>query len=130
LSALLRSLASGLQPQHRRELAPVVPLAIRPGRPDADRVRDVVAWLVRTQAATWLRHAGVTASGERLAELGDVTSPAEARRGVTLLSTALLTAQRRLDITTAIAGEHAERVDACAWSAWEGAAEACGWAAA
>lgn len=46
-----------------------------------------------------------------------------------LLCDALVTAQRRLDITTAIAGDHADLVESCAWSAWESAADGCGWSA-
>lgn len=131
LQSLLRNLAFGLDPERRQALKDLVPAAVQSQRPaDDELAAGIVDWLVGVQARSWLDAAGLEGVAERLSDVSGTTTGDGARRAVALLGDALVTAHRRLEITTAIAGEHAATVDSIAWSAWERAAEASGWSAA
>ncbi len=97
---------------------------------DQERALRLTDWLVRGHAPPWLRRAGLTESADRLDGLASITENTDLVRAVDLLGNAIVTAGRRLEITTAIAGEHADVVDQISWDAWEAAAERSGWIAA
>ena len=133
LRTYTQHLGRGLDDTRRQELKALVHrLVDTAGRPDEDRARAwaLTDWLVREHAPPWLRRAGLTESADRLEGLGTVTDNADLIRAVDLLGNGIVTASRRLEITTAIAGERAEIVDQIAWDVWEEAAEQTGWIAA
>jgi hypothetical protein len=133
LRTYTRHLGRGLDDTRRQALKAVVQrLVDTADRSEDDHARAwlLTDWLVREHAPPWLRRAGLTESADRLDGLGTVTQNADLIRAVDLLGNAIVTASRRLEITTAIAGERAEVVDRIAWDVWEEAAERTGWIAA
>ena len=134
LRAFCGHLGRGLDADRRQELKHVAIRLVGTGEqstdPDRSRAWMLTDWLVRRHAPPWLRRAGLTESADRLDTLGPVTANAELIRAVDLLGNAIVTASRRLEITTAIAGDSAEIVDQIAWDVWEEAAERSGWIAA
>ena len=134
LASFTRHLGRGLDESRRQRLKHVVVRLVGTAddAPGHDRARawSLTDWLVREHAPPWLRRAGLTESADRLDGLGPVTANADLIRAVDLLGNAIVTASRRLEITTAIAGDAAEVVDRIAWDVWEEAAERTGWIAA
>ena len=143
-----RWLASSLDDDRRQELrtraASLVGTAVPIGNDVGDgaelasteraRAWTAADWLIRVQAATWLRLAGLTEAATRLASLGPTDDHLELVRAVDVLGSAIAIAGRRIDLTSSIAG--ADRpddtllVEQAAWEAWERASEASGWVAA
>jgi hypothetical protein len=101
---------------------------------DAERVALITDWLIRVQAASWLRLAGLVEAAGRLESIGPTRNRRELVRAVDVLGSAILIAGRRIDLTTTIAGNDrtadSELVDQAAWDAWERASETAGWVAA
>jgi hypothetical protein len=101
---------------------------------DSARAWLATDWLIRVQAASWLRRAGLTEAGTRLESIGPTSNHLDLVRSVDVLGSAIMIAGRRIDLTSSIAG--AERADDsalvehAAWEAWERASEAGGWVAA
>ena len=126
-------LGVGLEEPRRQQLrdlaARLVGTAGDPVRDQARALR-LTDWLVRGHAPPWLRQAGLTESADRLDSLASITDNTDLVRAVDLLGNAIVTAGRRLEITTAIAGDHADVVGQISWDAWEDAAERSGWIAA
>ena len=108
----------------------------RPGISPADeeRVWTTTDWLIRVQAAAWLRLAGLVDSAGRLEEIGPTTNHLDLLRAVDVLGSAITIASRRIELTASIAGserpDDAELVEQAAWEAWEAASETGGWVAA
>lgn len=133
LRVFVSHLGMGLDDRLRQDLKP---LAARLVGTAGDAARDqqralrLTDWLVRGHAPPWLRQAGLTESADRLDGLTSITDNTDLVRAVDLLGNAIVTAGRRLEITTAIAGDHADVVDQISWDAWEEAAERSGWVAA
>jgi hypothetical protein len=152
LAAFVRWWAAGLDDAERQRLKPFVPRlvgtavptpaeAARPGvdpepgsTASADRARRWLAvdWLVKTQAAAWLRLAGLVEAADRLDQIGELTDPVELARAIDVLGSAITIAGRRIEITASIvAGEDADDADdPIAWDAWERVTEPSGWVAA
>ncbi|MGH9273592.1 MAG: hypothetical protein ACRDZU_03005, partial [Acidimicrobiales bacterium] len=101
---------------------------------DAERVALITDWLIRVQAASWLRLAGMVEAAGRLESIGPTRNRLELIRAVDVLGSAITIAGRRIDLTTSIAGndrtEDSDLVDQAAWDAWERASETSGWVAA
>jgi hypothetical protein len=101
---------------------------------DAERAWLTTDWLIRVQAATWLRLAGLVEAAGRLESIGPTSNHLDLVRAVDVLGSAITIAGRRIDLTTSIAGterrEDSALVDQAAWEAWEQASEAAGWVAA
>jgi hypothetical protein len=101
---------------------------------DEDRVWCTTDWLIRVQAAAWLRLAGLVDSAGRLEEIGPTTNHLDLLRAVDVLGSAITIASRRIELTASIAGserpDDAELVEQAAWEAWEAASETGGWVAA
>jgi hypothetical protein len=101
---------------------------------DQQRVWVTTDWLIRVQAAAWLRLAGLVEAAGRLEAIGPTTNHLELVRAVDVLGSATTIAGRRLDLTASIAGSEnpadANLVEQAAWEAWEAASEAGGWVAA
>lgn len=111
LTLYVRHLGLGLDHARRQRLKQTaIRLVGTDGDDDADRARawQLTDWLVRTHAPPWLRRAGLTESADRLDGLASITGNADLVRAVDLLGNAIVTASRRLEITTAIAGTRAE----------------------
>lgn len=157
LATYARWLASALPSDRRQELkgrarrmigtgrpAPASPDSARPAPAgagalalapaDSERVWITTDWLIRVQAAAWLRLAGLVEAAGRLEAIGATSSHLELVRAVDVLGSAITIAGRRIDLTASIAGsEHpadSELVEQAAWEAWESASEAGGWVAA
>jgi len=101
---------------------------------DEERVWVATDWLIRVQAAAWLRLAGLVDSAGRLEEIGPTTNHLDLLRAVDVLGSAITIASRRIELTASIAGserpDDAELVEQAAWEAWEAASETGGWVAA
>jgi hypothetical protein len=101
---------------------------------DAARAWLATDWLIRVQAASWLRLGGLTEAAARLESIGPTSNHLDLVRAVDVLGSAIMIGGRRIDLTASIAG--AERADdtllveQAAWDAWEQASEAAGWVAA
>jgi hypothetical protein len=134
LATFVRFWAAGLDDEVRQRLKDLVPRLVGTnGDPDADRARRWLAvdWLVRVQAASWLRAAGLVDAAERLGEIGPLTEERELARAVDLLGAAITTAGRRIDITASIVGDEDDVDDeGLAWEAWEAACDPAAWVAA
>lgn len=134
LRAFVGHLGRGLDPARRQRLKPLahrlVGTATEDDLVERSRAWLLTDWLVRVHAPPWLRRAGLTESAERLDSLTSVAANTDLVRAVDLLGNAIVTASRRLEITTAIAGDRADVVDRIAWDVWEEAAERTGWIAA
>ena len=133
LALFVRHLGLGFDDEHRQRLKPLATrLVASRGEPADERRRawQLTDWLVRVHAPPWLRRAGLTESADRLDGLESITGHTDLVRAVDLLGNAIVTASRRLEITTTIAGARAEVVDQIAWDVWERAAEQTGWMAA
>lgn len=134
LRVFVRQLGFGLDATTRQRLKPLaarlIGTATSADLDDPARALRLTDWLVRGQAPPWLRSAGLTESADRLDSLASISDDADLVRAVDLLGNAIVTAGRRLEITTAIAGDDADLVDQIAWDAWEEAAERSGWVAA
>jgi hypothetical protein len=133
LGTFVRQLGRGLGQRRRQQLKAVAGRLGGTAGDDAlerSRAWILTDWLVRVHAPPWLRRAGLTESAERLDGLSSITETPDLVRAVDLLGNAIVTASRRLEITTAIAGDHADVVDRIAWDVWEEAAERSGWIAA
>jgi hypothetical protein len=149
LATYARWFASALDDRRRQTLkdrarrligtARPVPARLGSGPPalsadDAQRAWLATDWLIRVQAAAWLRLAGLTEAAARLESIGPTSNHLDLVRAVDVLGSAISIAGRRLDLTASIAG--AERADdsllveQAAWEAWERASEAGGWVAA
>jgi hypothetical protein len=104
------------------------------GPDDAARAWLAGDWLIRVQAASWLRLAGLTEAAARLESIGPTSNHLDLVRAVDVLGSAITIAGRRIDLTAHIAGSErasdALLVDQVAWDAWERASEAAGWVAA
>lgn len=104
------------------------------GPDDAARAWLAVDWLIRVQAASWLRLAGLTEAAARLESIGPTSNHLDLVRAVDVLGSAIMIAGRRIDLTTHIAAserrDDAYLVEQAAWDAWERASEAAGWVAA
>ncbi|MGK2950222.1 MAG: hypothetical protein ACSLFP_16745 [Acidimicrobiales bacterium] len=150
LATYARWFASALDHQRRQTLkdrarkligtnGPPVPArsSRRPGPlgpDDAARAWLAVDWLIRVQAASWLRLAGLTEAAARLESIGPTSNHLDLVRAVDVLGSAIMIAGRRIDLTTHIAAserqDDAFLVEQAAWDAWERASEAAGWVAA
>ncbi len=133
LRLFVRHLGLGFDDDHRQRLKPLATRLVGSrGEPADERRRawQLTDWLVRVHAPPWLRRSGLTESADRLDGLESITSHTDLVRAVDLLGNAIVTASRRLEITTTIAGHRAEVVDQIAWDVWERAAERTGWVAA
>jgi hypothetical protein len=101
---------------------------------DAARAWLATDWLIRVQAASWLRLAGLTEAASRLESIGPTSNHLDLVRAVDVLGSAVLIASRRIDLTSSIAGaerpDDSDLVEQAAWEAWERASEAGGWVAA
>lgn len=106
----------------------------RLAEPDVTRAWAVTDWLIRVQAARWLRAAGLVEAASRL----EAAPPGRQRehlvRTVDVLSTALVIATRRIELTASVAADghpgDPDLVREASWEAWEVASEAAGWVAA
>ncbi len=133
LRVFAQHLGLGLDDARRQKLKPLAARLVGTAgdaERDGARALRLTDWLVRGHAPPWLRQAGLTESADRLDGLASITANTDLVRAVDLLGNAIVTAGRRLEITTAIAGDHADVVDQIAWDAWEEAAERSGWLAA
>lgn len=135
VATFVRWWAAGLDDETRQRLKPIVPRLVgTAGDPEADRVRRWVAvdWLVRRQAAAWLRHAGLVEAAEKLAAVGELTDNEELARAVDILGNATTVAARRIDITASIVSDDDgdDLDEALAWEAWESVNEMTAWVAA
>lgn len=133
LRSFVRNLAAGSDDDRRQALMPIAGRLVgTDGSGDDERRRAwlLTDWLVRVHAPRWLRRAGLTESADRLDGLASITSDTDLVRAVDLLGNAIVTAGKRLEITTSIAGDRSEVVDQIAWDVWERAAERSGWVAA
>jgi hypothetical protein len=149
LATYARWFASALDDRRRQTLkdrarrligtARPVPARLGSGPPalsadDAQRAWLATDWLIRVQAAAWLRLAGLTEAAARLETIGTTSNHLDLVRAVDVLGSAISIAGRRIDLTASIAGsERAEDsllVEQAAWEAWERASEAGGWVAA
>ena len=147
LATYARWFASALDDRRRQELksraramigtgvTPTRSAAPQPLAPDEIRRTWLATdWLVRVQAASWLRLAGLTEAASRLESIGPTTDRNELVRAVDVLGSAIGIAARRLDLTASIAGteraEDVQLVEHAAWDAWEQASEVAGWVAA
>ena len=149
LATYARWFASALDDRRRQTLkdrarrligtARPVPARLGSGPPalsaeDAQRAWLATDWLIRVQAASWLRLAGLSEAAARLESIGPTSNHLDLVRAVDVLGSAISIAGRRIDLTASIAG--AERADdsllveQAAWEAWERASEAGGWVAA
>ncbi len=149
LATYARWFASALDDRRRQTLkdrarrligtARPVPARLGSGPPalapeDGQRAWLATDWLIRVQAAAWLRLAGLTEAAARLETIGPTSNHLDLVRAVDVLGSAISIAGRRIDLTASIAG--AERLDdsllveQAAWEAWERASEAGGWVAA
>ena len=101
---------------------------------DAARAWLATDWLIRVQAASWLRLAGLTEAAARLESIGPTSNHLDLVRAVDVLGSAIMIAGRRIDLTASIAGaeraDDSDLVEQAAWEAWERASEAGGWVAA
>ncbi len=101
---------------------------------DSERAWLATDWLIRVQAASWLKLAGLSEAAARLESIGPTSNHLDLVRAVDVLGSAITIAGRRIDLTSSIAG--AERsddtflVEQAAWDAWERASEAGAWVAA
>lgn len=106
----------------------------RLGPRDEGRAWATTDWLIRVQAACWLRAAGLVEAAGRLEGIGPVRDHVELVRAVDVMSSALVIAAHRIELTTSMAATGAEDdatlVDEAAWEAWERASEIAGWVAA
>lgn len=134
LRVFVSQLGFGFDDSHRQRLKDLAARLVGTGRqPDEIEQRRALRladWLVRGHAPPWLRRAGLTESADRLDGLTTIADNTDLVRAVDLLGNAIVTAGRRLEITTAIAGDDAGVVDEIAWNVWERAAERSGWIAA
>ncbi len=146
LATYARWFASALSSERRQGLKPRAHLLIGTGRPpmadeahgltasDSERVWLATDWLIRVQAAAWLRLAGLTEAAGRLEGIGPTTNHLELVRAVDVLGSGITIASRRIELTASIAGterpDDSELVEQAAWEAWESASEAAGWVAA
>ncbi len=101
---------------------------------DVERAWLTTDWLIRVQAASWLRLGGLVEAAGRLESIGPTRNHLDLVRAVDVLGSAISIASRRLDLTASIAGneraEDPELIDQAAWDAWERASETAGWVAA
>jgi len=133
LARFVRQLGAGLDLERRQRLKPLAARLVGTAGDDAAEDRRALRltdWMVRCHAPPWLRSAGLTESADRLDGLVSIEDDADLVRAVEVLGNAIVTAGRRLEITTAIAGTRADVVDDIAWDAWELAAERSAWTAA
>ena len=122
LATFVRFWAAGLDDNDRQRLKDfAVRMVGTNGDVDADRRRRWRAadWLVRVQAVSWLRAAGLGDAAERLAAVGPLSDETELARAVDLLGAAITTAGRRIDITASIVSEGASGT-ASTTRAWRG----------
>jgi len=140
-SALDDGRRQSLKGRARRLIGTVSPVAPRIGSgpphlsaDDAARAWLATDWLIRVQAATWLKLAGLTEAAARLESIGATRNHLELVRAVDVLGSAITIASRRIDLTASIAGSERSEdkylVDQAAWEAWERASDAGGWVAA
>jgi hypothetical protein len=108
-----------------------VAIAAAPSGPELDSTRRWAAtdWLVRVQAAAWLRLAGFEDVADRLGALGALSDNLELIRAVDVLGSAITTAARRIDIAAALANDD-PGAEQLAWDAWEDVNEVSAWVAA
>jgi hypothetical protein len=149
LATYSRWFASALDNTRRQDLKPRARALIGTGRSpapggtrtrlaltgaDADRAWLTTDWLIRVQAASWLRLAGLVEAAGRLESIGPTSNHLDLVRAVDVLGSAITIAGRRIDLTTSIAGsdraDDAMLIDQAAWDAWERASESAGWVAA
>jgi hypothetical protein len=149
LATYARWFASALDDQRRQTLkdrarrligtARPVPARLSSGPPplspdDAARAWLATDWLIRIQAAAWLRLAGLTEAAARLETIGPTSNHLDLVRSVDVLGSAIMIAGRRIDLTSSIAGseraDDSDLVEQAAWEAWERASESAGWVAA
>jgi hypothetical protein len=136
LATFVRWWARGLGEDGCQQLKATVPAFLgTAGDAGAERIRRWLAldWLVRSQAACWLRLAGLVEAAEKLAALGELTDEAELAKAVEVLGSAITVASRRIDITASIvAGDDAgdDPDELLAWEAWEAVTEPTAWVAA
>jgi hypothetical protein len=101
---------------------------------DTQRVWLTTDWMIRVQAASWLRLAGFVEAAGRLEAIGPTSNHLDLVRAVDVLGSAITIASRRIELTASIAGSErpadAELVEQAAWEAWEAASETGGWVAA
>ncbi|MEQ1787896.1 MAG: hypothetical protein ABL966_12645, partial [Acidimicrobiales bacterium] len=101
---------------------------------DSARAWLATDWLIRVQAASWLKLAGLTEAAARLESIGPTSNHLDLVRAVDVLGSAISIAGRRIDLTATIAGAErlhdADLVAQAAWDAWERSSEAGGWVAA
>jgi len=106
------------------------------GLPEADRHRAWLAtdWLMRVQAARWLRAAGLVEAASRLEAVGPIHHHVELLRAVDIMGSALVIASRRIELNASVAASghpgDADLVSEASWEAWEAASESAGWVAA
>ncbi len=101
---------------------------------DDERAWLTTDWVIRVQAAAWLRLAGLVDTADRLEATGPTSNHLELVRAVDLLGSAITTASRRIELTVSVAGSEraadTEALEQAAWEAWEAASETAGWVAA
>ncbi len=149
LATYARWFASALDDHRRQELKPRARSMIGTGRGNATRDSDgrstlsradserawlTTDWLIRVQAAAWLRLGGLVEAAGRLEAIGPTRNHLDLVRAVDVLGDAIAIASRRIELTASIAGteraEDSTLVDQAAWDAWERASESAGWVAA
>lgn len=142
LGTFARWWARGLDDVSRQALITRAPSLAASGTAElaeAERRWAIAEWLVRTEAGTWLRAAGLVESAERLNELGPLDAEATLIDAVDLLTRAATVASVRLQLTldVAVAGAPADEaralrrhLEAVAWDAWEQVQEHVAWVAA
>jgi hypothetical protein len=146
LATYARWFASALDRDRRQELKLRAQPMIGTGAPggggapasltpaDTERVWLTTDWMIRVQAASWLRLAGLVEAAGRLEAIGPTSNHLDLVRAVDVLGSAITIASRRIELTASIAGSErpadAELVEQAAWEAWEAASETGGWVAA
>lgn len=140
VATFVRWWASGLDDAALPRLKPLVPRLVgTAGDPKADRARRWIAtdWLVRQQAAAWLRLAGLAEAAERLAAVGPLTEEGELAAAVEILGAATTVAGRRIEITASlVTGDDdtgvrgGDRDEVLSWETWAEVNEPTAWVAA
>ncbi|MFP5257220.1 MAG: hypothetical protein ACLGI8_15370 [Acidimicrobiia bacterium] len=135
-SALDDATRQTLKDRAARLIGTASPTPSEGGLSPADQARAWAAtdWLMRVQAVGWLRAAGLVEAASRLEAVGPIRHHVELVRAVDVMSSALVIASRRIELTASVAASghpvDADLVGEASWEAWEAASEGAGWVAA